>query len=149
MIRRPPGSTRTSTLFPYPTLVRSLARSPDGAPAAALARLARHLRGRTVAILRRLGRTHSRRLPAPRRPARRIAGASRGRPLRRRRAAVPPLVPARRPRSGLISNERISTMTDTNELTITRYIEAQPETVWDVMGNRQEERSEEHTSELQ
>src|SRR3546814_4609661 len=98
-----------------------------------------HLRGRTVAILRRLGRTHSRRLPAPRRPARRIAGASRGRPLRRRRAAVPPLVPARRPRSGLISNERISTMTDTNELTITRYIDAAPETVWDVMVNRQEE----------
>src|SRR3546814_14625471 len=88
-----------------------------------------HLRGRTVAILRRLGRTHSRRLPAPRRPARRIAGASRGRPLRRRRAAVPPLVPARRPRSGLISNERISTMTDTKELTITRYIDAPPETL--------------------
>src|SRR3546814_6849146 len=96
-------------------------------------------------------RTQSRRLPAPRRHARRIAGASRGRPLRRRRAAVPPLVPARRPRSGLISNERISTMTDTNELTITRYIDAAPETVWDVMVNRQEEwwRSEEHTSEIQ
>src|SRR3546814_2252024 len=82
MIRRPPRSTRTDTLFPYTTLFRS-------------------------------------------------------RPLRRRRAAVPPLVPARRPRSGLISNERISTMTDTNELTITRYIDAAPE------------RSEEHTSELQ
>src|SRR3546814_7775778 len=68
-----------------------------------------------------------------------MAVASRGRPLRRRRAAVPPLVPARRPRSGLISNERISTMTDTNELTITRYIDAAPETVWDVMVNRQEE----------
>src|SRR3546814_14464628 len=95
-----------------------------------------HLRGRTVAILRRLGRTHSRRLPAPRRPARRIAGASRGRPLRRRRAAVPPLVPARRPRSGLISNERISTMTDTNALTTTRYIDHAPETVWDVMVHR-------------
>src|SRR3546814_8478620 len=26
MIRRPPGSTRTDTLFPYPTLVRSLGR---------------------------------------------------------------------------------------------------------------------------
>src|SRR3546814_16030811 len=84
MIRRPPRSTRTDTLFPYTTLFRS-------------------------------------------------------RPLRRRRAAVPPLVPARRPRSGLISNERISTMTDTNELTITRYIDAAPETVWDVMVNRQEE----------
>src|SRR3546814_5530651 len=30
-------------------------------------------------------------------------------------------------------------MTDTNELTITRYIDAAPETVWDVMVNRQEE----------
>src|SRR3546814_9024453 len=72
MIRLPPRSTRTATLFPYTTLFRSL-------------------------------------------------------------------VPARRPRSGLISNERISTMTDTNELTITRYIDAAPETVWDVMVNRQEE----------
>src|SRR3546814_3047710 len=31
MIRRPPRSKRTDTLFPYPTLFRSLAR--DGAPA--------------------------------------------------------------------------------------------------------------------
>src|SRR3546814_9947311 len=30
-------------------------------------------------------------------------------------------------------------MTDTNELTITRYIDAAPETVWDVIVNRQEE----------
>src|SRR3546814_13194750 len=28
MIRRPPGSTRTDTLFPYTTLFRSLARRP-------------------------------------------------------------------------------------------------------------------------
>src|SRR3546814_2534445 len=68
-----------------------------------------------------------------------MAVASRGRPLRRRRAAVPPLVPARRPRSGLISNERISTMTHTNELPSPRYIDAAPETVWDVMVNRQAE----------
>src|SRR3546814_4322829 len=33
MIRRPPRSTRTDTLFPYPTLFRSAdpARTPDGA----------------------------------------------------------------------------------------------------------------------
>src|SRR3546814_2391245 len=29
MIRRPPRSTRTDTLFPYTTLFRSLARRPD------------------------------------------------------------------------------------------------------------------------
>src|SRR3546814_14195516 len=28
MIRRPPRSTRTDTLFPYPTLFRSIARDP-------------------------------------------------------------------------------------------------------------------------
>src|SRR3546814_16170723 len=31
MIRRPPRSTRTDTLFPYTTLFRSLRRSPSGA----------------------------------------------------------------------------------------------------------------------
>src|SRR3546814_16567784 len=31
MIRRPPRSTRTDTLFPYTTLFRSPARQPDGA----------------------------------------------------------------------------------------------------------------------
>src|SRR3546814_12754838 len=32
MIRRPPRSTRTDTLFPYPTLFRSLARIEAGEP---------------------------------------------------------------------------------------------------------------------
>src|SRR3546814_4716512 len=32
MIRRPPRSTRTDTLFPYTTLFRSLATSEDGDP---------------------------------------------------------------------------------------------------------------------
>src|SRR3546814_4073865 len=32
MIRRPPRSTRTDTLFPYTTLFRSLTRESDGAP---------------------------------------------------------------------------------------------------------------------
>src|SRR3546814_4096620 len=41
MIRRPPRSTRTDTLFPYTTLFRSLARSPD---------IGRDERGRTQRI---------------------------------------------------------------------------------------------------
>src|SRR3546814_7859232 len=35
MIRRPPRSTRTDTLFPYTTLFRSLAANPRGKPSAA------------------------------------------------------------------------------------------------------------------
>src|SRR3546814_14550167 len=35
MIRRPPRSTRTDTLFPYTTLFRSLAANPRGKPNAA------------------------------------------------------------------------------------------------------------------
>src|SRR3546814_10550776 len=48
MIRRPPRSTRTDTLFPYTTLFRSLpvgVRTPDGnhrSPAALIDWLARH-----------------------------------------------------------------------------------------------------------
>src|SRR3546814_20246819 len=42
MIRRPPGSTRTDTLFPYPTLFRSgglsVARRPAAPPARGLGR---------------------------------------------------------------------------------------------------------------
>src|SRR3546814_8207337 len=37
MTRRPPRSTRTDTLFPYPALVRSDAASPAAAPAGATA----------------------------------------------------------------------------------------------------------------
>src|SRR3546814_19394793 len=37
MIRRPPGSTRTDTLFPYPTLVRSRRRGPAACASAAQA----------------------------------------------------------------------------------------------------------------
>src|SRR3546814_2444919 len=37
MIRRPPRSTRTGTLFPYTTLFRSKSPSSKGAPAAATA----------------------------------------------------------------------------------------------------------------
>src|SRR3546814_20569602 len=39
MIRRPPRSTRTDTLFPYTTLFRSISTNP-GAPFAPLARIA-------------------------------------------------------------------------------------------------------------
>src|SRR3546814_8470795 len=35
MIRRPPRSTRTDTLFPYTTLFRSLIANPPGTPACA------------------------------------------------------------------------------------------------------------------
>src|SRR3546814_9793070 len=35
MIRRPPRSTRTDTLFPYTTLFRSARNRPDGCPVAA------------------------------------------------------------------------------------------------------------------
>src|SRR3546814_7813277 len=45
MIRRPPRSTRTDTLFPYTTLFRSFQRSSDGL----------HLRKRLCARLRLLG----------------------------------------------------------------------------------------------
>src|SRR3546814_1379194 len=44
MIRRPPRSTRTDTLFPYTTLFRSGPRRGDGRPAAARLRPA-HGRG--------------------------------------------------------------------------------------------------------
>src|SRR3546814_21160592 len=36
MLRRPPGSTRTDTLFPYTTLCRSPARRLDGRPSRAV-----------------------------------------------------------------------------------------------------------------
>src|SRR3546814_10158408 len=43
MIRRPPRSTRTDTLFPYTTLFRSLtATEPDGSPLFLISKLALH-----------------------------------------------------------------------------------------------------------
>src|SRR3546814_10819266 len=46
MLRRPPRSTRTDTLFPYPTLFRSTARRRCRHPPLAAARHAGHQRGR-------------------------------------------------------------------------------------------------------
>src|SRR3546814_18095459 len=45
MIRRPPRSTRTDTLFPYPTLVRSGGFAFAGQRRQRVIGLARHLRG--------------------------------------------------------------------------------------------------------
>src|SRR3546814_1745574 len=39
MIRRPPRSTRTDTLFPYTTLFRSISHSPDIGPTSRFLRL--------------------------------------------------------------------------------------------------------------
>src|SRR3546814_14838354 len=55
MIRRPPRSTRTDTLFPYTTLFRSAARA-DGAQAlVGVAGVAVAVAGRAGAVLRRAG----------------------------------------------------------------------------------------------
>src|SRR3546814_5579929 len=53
MIRRPPRSTRTDTLFPYTTLFRSQADSSVDAPPTAISVLdsSRHTAGMTTATL--------------------------------------------------------------------------------------------------
>src|SRR3546814_17651268 len=48
MLRRPPRSTRTDTLFPYTPLVRSYIKSADGLQATAALRLAPLARARVV-----------------------------------------------------------------------------------------------------
>src|SRR3546814_8057581 len=57
MIRRPPRSTRTDTLFPYTTLFRSSARDPVGVQLGAVARDAARLvwHGRGVCGVRGQG----------------------------------------------------------------------------------------------
>src|SRR3546814_3752459 len=69
MIRRPPRSTRTDTLFPYPTLFRSgVVRTYAGAPVAAAAR--RHGRAEPRAALRQSdGDAVARHAAISRRPA--------------------------------------------------------------------------------
>src|SRR3546814_20928226 len=79
MIRRPPRSTRTDTLFPYTTLFRSLPPPDDGRGAAACARAGRPP-----------GAPHA---PPPQ-PARAAAAAW---PAARPPAHHPPLDRARRP----------------------------------------------------
>src|SRR3546814_9659330 len=61
MIRRPPRSTRTDTLFPYTTLFRSAMRKPPAAPAFA---------GATVTSSEPARSPHWRTSPAPRRTSR-------------------------------------------------------------------------------
>src|SRR3546814_1001537 len=59
MIRRPPGSTRTDTLFPYPTLFRSPAYGRQHAPPAGTrARRPRLRRRPALRAGRRGGRPH-------------------------------------------------------------------------------------------
>src|SRR3546814_7457980 len=70
MIRPPPRSTRTDTLFPYPTLFRS---GRDEARGRLDADAQRHAREHGRAALRRgaaPGRPHGPDRPAPRRPRR-------------------------------------------------------------------------------
>src|SRR3546814_13426631 len=87
MIRRPPRSTRTDTLFPYTTLFRS--RQQRGAGAARGARLPRPRSGRRRALLS--SRRHAR-------PRRRRLHHRHGHRHRRRRAdgPAPPPRPAAR-----------------------------------------------------
>src|SRR3546814_5565524 len=54
MIRRPPRSTRTDTLFPYTTLVRSV-RRVDGIPGQGGALRMDHARGLEAAFEQRIG----------------------------------------------------------------------------------------------
>src|SRR3546814_11704633 len=85
MIRRPPRSTRTDTLFPYTTLFRSTRRRP---PDADLCRgHARARRGRLAqAALRQPARRSF-----PRRPAERLTDVRHGRlPVQRRAGPEPP-----------------------------------------------------------
>src|SRR3546814_8076248 len=79
MIRRPPRSTRTDTLFPYTTLVRSAARCRR------TARRPPRRRARPCARRRRL--RHRRRPAAPSRPCRRRGPRAQRRSLPRGRAS--------------------------------------------------------------
>src|SRR3546814_7479723 len=81
MIRRPPRSTRTDTLFPYTTLFRS-ARVPDGLRDARLGGL--RVRGqRRARAARRLLRAAAARYPPPRTASFRRHGADRDHRARR------------------------------------------------------------------
>src|SRR3546814_12313499 len=68
MIRRPPRSTRTDTLFPYTTLFRSSAFEPDGGRRGRemlLDDLARGARRKGIAATRKIGAGHRLRDRAP------------------------------------------------------------------------------------
>src|SRR3546814_9838017 len=83
MIRRPPRSTRTDTLFPYTTLFRS--RQAHGPPQAragehrpAVARTARHLHAASGTVHSRRGEAAQAHRPAQRNPDLRLANAGIG-----------------------------------------------------------------------
>src|SRR3546814_4937925 len=73
MIRRPPRSTRTDTLFPYTTLFRSGAVDLDIADRGDAARARSHVA--LVRVRRDRGRADQRRLADARQPAARISRA--------------------------------------------------------------------------
>src|SRR3546814_7780673 len=68
MIRRPPRSTRTDTLFPYTTLFRSAGKSRHGCrpPLPRQLLRTRHIRARGAALPCPCRRPDRRRRPAPR-----------------------------------------------------------------------------------
>src|SRR3546814_9621112 len=103
MIRRPPRSTRTDTLFPYTTLFRSVADNADAGAA-----------GNEHADLQADRRTHRRAGGGHLYPGRHAPGAGRKLPLARRRANRPrpqcPAVGADRPRSEEHTSELQSLM---------------------------------------
>src|SRR3546814_2473135 len=72
MIRRPPRSTRTDTLFPYTTLFRSGEHRP------AVARTARHLHAASGTVHSRRGEAAQAHRPAQRNPDLRLAHAGIG-----------------------------------------------------------------------
>src|SRR3546814_11912336 len=80
MIRRPPSSTRTDTLFPYTTLFRSKRDAPAPPPATQIAE--------TLAVQRRAGRDR------PCRPRRAVAARQRYHFPARRAGAGAALAPA-------------------------------------------------------
>src|SRR3546814_11143826 len=81
MIRRPPRSTRTDTLFPYTTLFRSLATSEDGDPT---------YPGRAADDKRRTGGHQATDPRGPRRFRRSVQRGHRERPARPPGKARPP-----------------------------------------------------------
>src|SRR3546814_19953060 len=98
MIRRPPGSTRTDTLFPYTTLFRSA--GVDVRPRGRVSHGGRG-RGAERPAIHRAGHHHGA-LPD--------LGAGRDRPLRRRRTAVRlrRQLQGRRPRNRPVRGNRIT-----------------------------------------
>src|SRR3546814_16915244 len=104
MIRRPPRSTRTDTLFPYTTLFRSKPRPvPAGAHLGATG-IPPVKRSRPGALLQRRPLTSA--AAAPARRGRRCARAARPRPR------LTLLRPGGRDRKSVVEGKRVSTRVD-------------------------------------